>query len=147
LKRSLHISCAAQRKTKAAAVNAARAMRFSIFCRVWLFGCQACGRSCGIAARRFTYVLGSRRATAAGTYLSFSAVSLSGGIAASDDDFGVFSVAGGLFDPLVGGFDVLRGSVFCGGDLLPAGFWSAMNLQIVRSSRKYRAALKTASVS
>ena len=119
-------------------------MRFSIFWGVWLFGCHACGRSCAIAARAFIFVLGSRRASVDGTYLSFSAVNLSGGIAASDEDFGVFSVAGGLFDPLVGGLDVRRGSLFCGGDLLSEGFWSAMNFQIVRSSRKYRAAVKTA---
>jgi hypothetical protein len=60
-------------------------------------------------------------------YLSFSAFNLSGGIAASGEDFGAFSVAGTLFDSLVAGFGVRRrGSVFCGGILPSEDLRSAM---------------------
>jgi hypothetical protein len=59
-------------------------------------------------------------------YLSFSAFNLSGGIAASGEDLGPFSVAGTLFDSLVAGFGVRRGSVGCGGILLPEDLRSAM---------------------
>ena len=79
------------------------------------------------AWRRFTYVLKSRRASAGAAYLSFSAFNFSGGIAASGDDFGAFSALAAALEPPAGGLAVRRGSVSCGGFLLPEGLRSSMD--------------------